>query len=206
MSRLQLVLGTKNLSSWSLRPWLVLRHFMVDFDEVLLSLDTPEFNAQISCWSPTRQVPVLVDGTLRIWDSLAICEYVNEAYLEARGWPADTSTRAHARSLVCEMHSGFADMRNEMPMKIDLPPSSVQLSESAGRDIARVQEIWDSCLARHGGPWLFGSYSIADAFYAPVALRFITYRTALTTESAAYRDRVANHPDVLAWISQSLAE
>jgi len=203
MASMSLVIGTKNLSSWSLRAWLLLRHFGIGFDEVELALDTAEFAQQVQQWSPTSRVPVLIDGDLRLWDSLAICEYVSDAYLSGRGWPASISDRAIARCLVAEMHSGFAAMRTEMPMDIQRPPSAVQLSDAALGDVARVEEIWDGCLARRGGPWLFGDFTIVDAFYAPVASRFITYATNLKAAAAGYRDQVAKHPAMLEWARQS---
>lgn len=198
-----LIIGTKAYSSWSLRPWLLLKHFEVDFIEVQLTLDTPRFAQQVRQWSPTARVPVLVHGNLRVWDSLAICEYVNEAFLDGRAWPASQPDRALARSLVAEMHSGFACMRNEMPMDLRRRPAAVQLTDAGFADVARVQQIWDGCTATRGDSWLFGDFSIVDAFFAPVAFRFATYATELTSSSERYRDRLLAHPAMLDWARQS---
>jgi len=203
---LTLVIGNKNYSSWSLRPWLLLKHFGIDFEEIRLSLDTPAFRDQIARWSPAGRVPVLVDGELRVWDSLAIAEYVNESFLDGRGWPETTAARALARSVVAEMHSGFGAMRSEMPMNVRRIPAPVTLSDSAWRDVARVQAIWDQCLEASSGPWLFGTFSIADAFYAPVALRFITYKIGLTRLSAEYMSRIVADPAVQEWCSSASFE
>jgi glutathione S-transferase len=203
---LTLVIGNKNYSSWSLRPWLLLRHYGVDFDEVRLSLDTPGFREQVARWSPTGRVPVLIDGEISVWDSLAIAEYVNEVWLDGRAWPATLAERALARSLAAEMHAGFAALRAEMPMNVRRPRSSVTLSDAALRDVARVQAIWDQCLARQTGPWLFADFSIVDAFYAPVALRFATYDVALTPLSAGYQARMLADPAVQEWCRAAEAE
>jgi glutathione S-transferase len=204
---LTLVIGNKNLSSWSLRPWLVLKHFGLEFREVKLPLDTPEFHRDIVQYSGTRRVPVLIDGELRIWDSLAIAEYINEK-VNGRAWPADAATRAHARAVSAEMHSGFAALRQNWPMKaighatVDLPP--------AGRDdVARVQELWLECRSQYAsrGPWLFGDYSIADAMYAPVALRFRHYGANLSSgEADVYFHHVIQDPHLQAWLQDAEAE
>lgn len=198
-----LIIGTKAYSSWSLRPWLLLKHFEVDFIEVQLTLDTPIFAQQARQWSPTSRVPVLVHGDVRVWDSLAICEYVNEAFLDGKAWPASQPDRAFARCLVAEMHSGFACMRNEMPMDLRRRPAAVQLTDAAIADVARVQQIWDGCTAKGGDSWLLGDFSIVDAFYAPVAFRFATYATELTSSSGRYRDRLLAHPAMLDWGRQT---
>jgi len=203
---LELVIGNKNYSSWSLRPWLLLKHFGVEFDERKLLLDTPSFAQEIAQWSPAGRVPVLVDSTVTVWDSLAIAEYLNEAYLEGRGWPSSPHERAVARSLTAEMHAGFAALRSELPMNVRRAPSAVALSNAAIRDAKRVQEIWDQCLTRSRGPWLFGAFSIADAFFAPVALRFYTYKIALTPLSKSYRDRILVDPAVQEWCADAAAE
>lgn len=201
-----LVIGTKAYSSWSLRPWLLLKHFDVDFIEVQLTLDTPMFAQQVRQWSPTSRVPVLVDGNLNVWDSLAICEYINEAFLNGKAWPASQPDRALARSLVAEMHAGFACMRNEMPMDVRRRPAAVRLSDAGIADVARVQQIWDDCTVKGGNSWLLGDFSIVDAFFAPVAFRFAGYATELTTSSERYRDRLLAHPAMLDWAQQSERE
>lgn len=206
MSRPQLLIGNKNYSSWSLRPWLLLRHFEVDFEERRLPLDTPEFRAEIAKWTPSLRVPVLRFGDQSIWDSLAICEAINERWLSGAGWPDSRSSRALARAVSCEMHSGFAAMRNEMPMNLRRDPRPVQLSESAQADCTRVQAIWSDCLQRSGGPWLFGGFSIADAFYAPVVWRFRSYAIATRGAARHYSQALLVHPAMRAWQSDALAE
>jgi glutathione S-transferase len=203
---LTLVIGNRNYSSWSLRTWLLLRHYGIDFAEVRLSLDTPGFQEQVARWSPAGRVPVLMDGNVSVWDSMAIAEYINEALLDGRGWPATREKRAFARSITAEMHAGFAALRSEMPMNVRRRPSTVLLSDAARRDVSRVQAIWDECLARDSGPWLFADFSIADAFYAPVALRFATYKIALSPLSSAYQARMIADPAVKEWCRAAEAE
>ncbi|HTD29132.1 MAG TPA: glutathione S-transferase, partial [Xanthomonadaceae bacterium] len=137
-----LVIGNKNYSSWSLRPWLLLRHFGVAFDEVRILLDTPQFSAEVRQWSPSSRVPAFHDGALAVWDSLAICEYVNERWLDGRGWPADASVRAQARSTAAEMHSGFAALRKQLPMNCRRTPNSYRWNADAQADIDRIQALW----------------------------------------------------------------
>jgi glutathione S-transferase len=201
-----LVIGNKNYSSWSLRPWLLLKHFGVDFDEVRLSLDTPSFQQQIGQWSPTGRVPVLIDRGTVVWDSLAIAEYVNEACLGGRGWPGVLVERARARCVVAEMHAGFAALRSELPMNVRRVPAPVSMSGDARRDVARVHRIWEECIARSGGPWLFGEFSIADAFYAPVVLRFHSYAVDQQGLPFDYCARMIVHPGLQQWCREALAE
>lgn len=203
-----LVIGDKNLSSWSLRPWLVLRHFGVDFEELRLPLDTPEFYARVPQYSPSGRVPVLHHGDLRVWDSLAICEYVNETWLDGAGWPHERAARALARSVSAEMHSGFADLRRHLPMNCRkrlhdfVPPAEAQ------RDIARVAAIWRECRARSAGQgdFLFGRFGIADAMYAPVALRFVSYGVTVGPVERAWMDAVLALPALREWLSGADAE
>ena len=203
-----LVIGSKNYSSWSLRPWLLLRTFDVRFDEVKLLLDTPEFYSRICDYSPTGRVPVLHDGDVRVWDSLAIAEYANERWLEGRGWPADTAARALARSISAEMHSGFAALRNELPMNCRKRVRNHPVSTDAQRDIARVKAIWCEARERFGqvGPFLFGAFGIADAMYAPVVLRFISYDVALDPVERAYADAILALPALREWRDETVHE
>lgn len=194
-----LVIGNKNYSSWSLRPWVLMRHHGIAFSEQRLRLDTSEFAQEVARWSPAARVPVLVHDGLSIWESLAIVEYVNEQFLEARGWPSGIAQRARARSIVAEMHAGFSAMRGELPMNVRREPRAVQLSEAARRDVERVRSIWDAQLAEHGGPWLFGAYSIADAFYAPVAFRFRAYAIPMQGKARDYLESQLSHPAMLEW-------
>jgi len=204
-----LVIGNCRYSSWSLRPWLLLKHFAVEFDTVVLPLDTPDFHRDIRTWSPTGRVPALRHGAIDVWDSLAICEYVDESFLDGHGWPADRAARAHARAVTAEMHSGFAALRGECPMNVcrvlDHP---LPLSPAAQADLSRIDALW--CAARErfgrGGAMLFGDFSIADAFYAPVAARIRTYALAVSAEAAAYVDAVYALPAMQAWLAAAQAE
>lgn len=198
---LKLVIGDKNLSSWSLRPWLLLRHLGLAFEEIRLPLDTARFRDEIVRYSPARRVPVLLDGDLRVWDSLAICEYLDET-TGGRAWPEDAAARAHARSVSAEMHSGFAALRTAWSMRaaargLDVPPGP-----AAEADIARIDEIWSDCRARYAteGPWLFGRYSIADAMYAPIVLRFDTYGARLSDAARGYFATVLQDPHLQQWV------
>jgi glutathione S-transferase len=189
---LTLVIGNKNYSSWSLRPWMVLRTFGVPFDEVMLQLDTPEFQAEIARWAPNRRVPALHDDALVVWDSLAICEYVNERYLDGRGWPADVAARAHARSAAAEMHSGFTALRTQMPMNMRRTPDAYRGDAAAAKDIARVQQLWRELRERHGagGEFLCGAFSIVDAMFAPVVSRFLSYGVPMDATAQAFADAI----------------
>ncbi|MBB4722880.1 glutathione S-transferase family protein [Xanthomonas euvesicatoria] len=197
----RLVIGDKTLSSWSLRPWLLLRHFRVPFEEVALPLATPEFQARIAGYSPTRQVPVLWDDTLHVWDSLAICEYINERWLDGRGWPADLAVRAQARAAAAEMHSGFAALRSQLPMNLARTPGPAQWDAAAERDIARVQALWASLRAEHGhaGQFLCGDFGIVDAMFAPVALRFSSYGVPLFEAAGDYLAALDALPALRDW-------
>ncbi len=204
-----LVLGNKRYSSWSLRPWLFLRHFGVVFDERVLALDTEAFAGGIGALSPTRRVPVLHDGDLVVWDSLAICEYANERWLGGRGWPADIAQRAVARAACAEMHSGFAALRSECPMnvcrRIERP---LALSAAAAADAARVGVLWTQLRARHGagGEFLFGAPGLVDAYYAPVVMRFWTYRLPVDEVVQRYIDAVRALPAMREWTEAAAAE
>ena len=174
-----LLIADKNYSSWSLRAWLALRHAGIDFDEQAVTLGAPDTRARILAFSPSGRVPAFKDGSLLIWDSLAICEYVAERAAE-RGlalWPEDPRTRAVARAVAAEMHAGFQSLRSAMPMNLRASGRKVELTPEVQLDIDRIAHLWADCRARFGedGPWLFGRWSIADAMYAPVASRFVTY-------------------------------
>ncbi|HTN49585.1 MAG TPA: glutathione S-transferase family protein [Burkholderiaceae bacterium] len=205
-----LVIGNKNYSSWSLRPWLALRHAGVAFDELRIVLDQPSTKAEILRRSPSGKVPCLIDGSLVVWDSLAICETANERYLAGALWPTDADARAHARAVSAEMHSGFAALRTHMPMDIrssrpDQGASTAQRADVAA-DIVRIQALWTDCLERSGGPLLYGRFSIADAFFAPVVTRFRTYGVSLPTALSAYADRILALPAMRQWVEAARAE
>src|ERR1700745_1489505 len=178
---LKLVIGNKNYSSWSMRPWLALRASDIAFDEVFIPLYTGEADKnRILGFTRSGKVPALIDGDVTVWDSLAIIEYLAERFPEKHLWPQDRADRAHARAISAEMHSGFAALRNECGMNLHRPVGAVALSEDARGHIARAHEIWTECLTRHGGPFLFGGFGGADAMYAPVVHRFRTYAIELT--------------------------
>jgi glutathione S-transferase len=204
---LELVIGDKQLSSWSLRAWLLLRHARLEFREISLALDTPAFRAAIRRYSPAARVPVLVDGPLHVWDTLAIAEYVNER-CDGRLWPSAPAERARARSISAEMHSGFAALRNLWPLQSATTGLDVPLDAHGRRDLERIEAIWTECRARHAarGPWLFGAFSIADAMYAPVVLRVRTYGACLAEPARDYASHVVRDPHVAAWIAGAAAE
>lgn len=206
-SGLTLVIGNRNYSSWSLRPWIFMTHAGLAFETVRLPLDTPQFAAGIREFSPARRVPVLLHGELRVWESIAIIEYAAE--LAGRGWPADGAARAEARSLAAEMHAGFAPLRDAYPMNIRARGRSVPGSPALAAAIQRIDAMWSDCRRRHAnaGPWLFGTYSGADAMYAPVALRFNTYGTAgLGAAAQAYVATTVADPFLQPWIEAATTE
>lgn len=200
-----LVIGNRNYSSWSLRAWLFATQAGIPIDTLRLPLDTDEFRRRIPGYSPSGRVPVLVDGGLRVWDSLAICEYLAERHSIASAWPGDAAARATARSVVCEMHAGFPDLRRELPMNCRARDRRVDPSPAARRDIDRVIAIWEQALDR-GGPWLFGEFGIADAMYAPVALRFLTYGVAVPEAGAGWIDRLLALEAMARWLAEAEGE
>jgi glutathione S-transferase len=209
-----LVIGNKNYSSWSLRPWLAMKQAGIAFSETNILLQRPETSEKILRYSPSGRVPCLIDNDLTVFDSLAICEYINEKVSERDGgaaslWPRDMKARAQARSVVAEMHSSFAALRTSMPMDIrsrhaDKGEAALRRPEVAA-DVARIQSVWSECLAQ-GGPMLFGRFSIADAFYAPVVTRFATYGVKLSPLLAAYSESVLALPAMQQWIAAAKAE
>ncbi|WP_395683322.1 glutathione S-transferase family protein [Dokdonella sp.] len=203
-----LIIGNKNYSSWSLRPWLLLRHHGVAFDEQRLLLDTPEFARTIADWSPNRAVPAMRHAGITIWDSLAICEYANETLLGGAGWPADASARAVARSVSAEMHSGFQALRKALPMNCRRRTHGTPLGPDVLANIARIGAIWRDCRARFGagGPFLFGGFSIADAMYAPVVMRFVSYGVEIDAVAQAYVDTLLDLPALQEWLRDAAAE
>jgi glutathione S-transferase len=206
---LKLVIGNKNYSSWSMRPWLALRANNIGFDEVFIPLYTGAADKQrILDFSHSGKVPVLVDGDITIWDSLAIIEYVAERFPEKQLWPEDRARRAHARSISAEMHSGFAALRNECGMNLHRPVGAIALSAAARADIARIQQIWGECRERYGkiGPFLFGNFGGADAMFAPVVHRFRTYAIGVEPDVKAYMETMMSLPAFQAWTRAALAE
>ena len=212
---LQLYIGNKNYSSWSMRPWVLLRQAGIPFEEVLARFDSfdpdSKFKATIAGIPPTGKVPVLVDGDLTIWDTLAIAEYLAETYPEKHLWPQDKTARARARSIVAEMHSGFTALRGACPMNIEahLPEVGALIwrdKPAVRADVQRLVDMWTGLLEQHGGPMLFGAFTIADAFYAPVCMRLHSYGLPVPEHIQVYVQRVRALPGVKAWIDGALAE
>ena len=203
-----LVIGNKNYSSWSLRPWLLMRHFGLEFREVMLPLDTPEFFQRVLDYSPSGRVPALRVDDETIWDSLAICETVNERWLDGRAWPAAARARAAARSAACEMHSGFAAMRSQLPMNCRRQPREPHWDAAADRDIGRVQQLWQQLQAAHGtgGEFLCGEFGIVDAMFAPVCVRLRGYGPPLLASSRTYIDRMFALPAMAEWLAAAQVE
>lgn len=206
MSDLTLVIGNRNYSSWSLRPWMLLKQLGLEFREIQIRLDTPTTKDEIEKYCPSGRVPVLLDGKLCVWDSLAICEYVAE--LSGRGWPRDPAARAVARSVCAEMHSGFVNLRTEWPMNARARNRRTITTPGLAADIDRVDEIWNDCRRRFGasGPWLFGDYSIADAMYAPVVLRFNTYSAPISETARWYMAAALEDGILQSWLAAAKAE
>ncbi|SOY53924.1 glutathione S-transferase family protein [Cupriavidus taiwanensis] len=208
---MKLVIGNKNYSSWSLRPWLLLRQAGIDFEEVQVRLFTGSFAAEIARYSPAGKVPVLVDGDVTVWDSLAISEYVAERFPDKQLWPADPAERAVARAICAEMHSGFANVRNQLPMNVTAVLPGRGWNVAVQREIERIAAIWDGLRKQHGarGPFLFGTFTVADAFYAPVVSRFATYGIHLPDDredAKAYADFMLGLPAMQQWIAGAREE
>jgi glutathione S-transferase len=198
-----LVIGTKRISSWSLRPWLALKATGAPFEEVEIALRQPGTKAEILKWSAAGKVPVLIDDGHVVWDSLAICEYLAECFPAAGLWPDERSARAAARSVAAEMHAGFPVLRQQCPMDVRLDEALAEPGPELLAEIARVDALWSACRSHFGadGPFLFGRFTIADAMYAPVVTRFHTYHLPLGPVAAAYRDAVLAWPALAEWIA-----
>lgn len=208
MSQYTLVIGNKNYSSWSLRPWLLMKHAGIPFAEVRVALYEGAYRDELRKYTPAGKVPVLLDGALAVWDSLAIAEYLAERHPDQKLWPADASMRAIARSISAEMHSGFGALRSSMSMNCRRTfPGHGRTPETA-QDIERIQRMWSECRTRAGdsGPFLFGSFTIADAMYAPVVLRFKTYAVELEPLAQRYADTMLALPALREWIAAATAE
>jgi glutathione S-transferase len=208
MSELTLIVASKNHSSWSLRAYLALAHTGQPFREEVVALDEPDTAARIARHSPSGRLPALRHGSLVIWDSLAICEYLAETFPQARLWPQEREARAVARSVVAEMHSGFLTLRQNMPMDLRARKPGQGRAPGVAEDIARIQALWNDCRARfgQGGPFLFGHFTLADVFYAPVVTRFVTYGVELDAVGQAYRDVVMALPALKAWTEDARKE
>jgi glutathione S-transferase len=206
-SGLQLVIANKNYSSWSMRPWVAMTAFNIPFEEINILLDKPDTSTNIVKYSSAGRVPVLIAGNTTVWDSLAICEYLAEQFPEKNMWPQHVVARALARSVCAEMHSGFTGLRSAMWMNIRAHFPGKGRTTAAQADIGRISEIWETCLTRSGpNQFLFGDFSIADAYYAPVVMRFHTYAVSLAPALQAYAERVAAHPAVAQWMRAAMVE
>lgn len=212
---LQLYIGNKNYSSWSMRPWVLLKQSGIDFEEVMVRFDSfnsdSKFKQRLGALTPVGKVPVLVDDGLVMWDTLAIAEYVAEKFPDKNLWPQDTKARARARSICAEMHSGFGALRSACGMNIEADLSDTgQLiwrdKPAVRADVARIVDMWGELLKAHGGPMLFGAFSIADATFAPVCMRLKTFALPVPAEITAYVQRVCALPGVKAWMDGALAE
>ncbi len=208
MSNPLLIIGNKNYSSWSLRPWIFMRHHQLQFDEKRVALFTQNTSSELSEYHSDYKVPILKDRDLVIWDSLAILEYLSERYLNNRGWPLSIDARAVARSISSEMHSSFHNVRNELPMNCRKSFQNLTLSDAAKREVDRISWLWEKCRTDYGtgGDWLFGEFTIADAMFVPVALRFYGYNIALDHIQAQYVETVMAHPDIREWIQAGMQE
>ena len=208
MAKFELIIGNKAYSSWSLRPWLVLRHLGVDFIETRVPLYVHGYKEELLKHAPSGKVPILKHGAVTVWDSLSICEYLAERFPDAGLWPEDAVLRALARSLSAEMHSGFGAIRGAMPFNCRTLGRHVPITAEVQREVDRVLSLWRDCRTRHGkdGPWLFGQFSIADAMYVPVALRFLTYSVPLDAFSQSYAETVFHHPAVQEWVAAAKQE
>lgn len=208
MAEMTLIIGNRNYSSWSLRAWLALRVAGIDFNEVVIPLDQPDTKARILGFSAAGRVPVLCHGDIVIWDSLAICDYAADLAPDARLWPEDKGARAVARSVCAEMHSGFESLRAALPMNIRADRPEIVVSDETKADIDRICTIWVDCRARfgRGGPFLFGHFTIADAMFAPVVMRFHSYRVMVGDQVRGYMEVVRSLPAMNEWSTAAAAE
>lgn len=205
---MKLIIGNKNYSSWSMRPWVMMKHAGIPFEEVFIPLREPDTSARIRAHSPSSKVPCLVtDEGEAVWESLAILETLAERYPQHALWPRDAAARAHARAVSSEMHAGFGPLRTKMSMNIRARWPGEGATPEALADVRRIDEIWQDCLARYGGPFLFGQqFSIADAMYAPVVMRFVTYAPALSDQARGYVEHMLSVPAVREWIEGAAKE
>jgi glutathione S-transferase len=205
---MKLVIANKNYSTWSLRPWLLLKQAGIPFEEEVIKFSAPDFGARVGRYSPTGKVPVLIDGGLAVWDSLAIAEYVAERFPDKRLWPTDVQARAVARSLCAEMHSGFAQLRSTLTMNFSARFSGGLWKLGVQKEIARIIAAWDDARSRFGadGPFLFGAFSVADAFFAPVTQRFVGYDVKLPEGARRYVETILNLPAMQAWAEAARCE
>jgi glutathione S-transferase len=205
---LRLIIGNKNYSSWSFRPWLAMKVAGIAFEESLLPLDAPDFKARLAAFGGAGKVPLLIDGEIRVWESLAILEYLAEKFPGAGLWPKEAAARAHARAIASEMHSGFSALRSQLPMNIRRAVNRPVLDAEAAADVARIEAIWTESRKRFGsgGPFLYGTFGAADAMYAPVASRFHTYAVEVGAVARAYMAAIMKLPAWTEWREAALRE
>jgi glutathione S-transferase len=207
---MKLVIGNKNYSSWSFRPWIAMKALGIPFEEILVPfgspLGNPEFKQRLAAYTPAGLVPVLIDGETHVWETLAILEYLAEKYPDKGLWPNDAKLRAQARVLASEMHAGFGALRGECPMNIRRPARARDLSAAAQGNVARIDTMWTDCRARHGGPFLFGKFCAADAMYAPVVARLSTYGIKVGREALGYMEAMMALPAWAEWRAAALQE
>ncbi len=198
---LHLIIGNKNNSSWSFRPWFAMKVTSIEFQETVISLETTDFKARITKMSGAGKVPVLIDGDVNIWESLAILEYLAEKFPAAGLWPRDAAARAHARAICSEMHAGFQPLRRQLPMNVWRPVIPRQIDPDAQADVARIDAIWNECRSRFGaaGPFLYGAFGAADAMYAPVVWRFHTYAVEASATARDYMHALMALPAWKEW-------
>jgi glutathione S-transferase len=207
MATAVLTISSRNYSSWSLRGWLLCRLAGIEIEEKMISIDDPANRAELLLLSPSVLVPRLTHEGASVWDTLAIAEYLNELYPKAKMYPADRAARAHCRSICGEIHSGFANLRSALPMNLRAEPRRTRIFTGAKPDIARIETIWQECLLAHGGPYLFGAEpTVADAMFAPVTRRFLTYGVEVSPASAAYCAVISDWAPVAEWIAAAAQE
>jgi glutathione S-transferase len=203
---LELIIGNKRYSSWSMRPWILMREFDIPFEEIVVPLYRENTKSGLLELSPAGKVPILKDGGMSVWDSLAIIEFLADLYPGLPIWPQDKAIRAHARALSCEMHAGFAALRNECSMNFGREPRPAALTEPARADADRIDAAWRDALARYGGPFLFGRLSAADAMFAPVVQRFESYAIPVSGQARDYMDRIKALASWNEWRLSAMAE
>ena len=213
---LRLIIGNKNYSSWSMRPWVLLKQFGIPFEEVMLKFESSEWNERIAHLAPTRKVPTLWDGepgasnSIAVWETIAIIEYIADRFPHFDIWPKDVAARAFARAIAAEMHAGFQALRNSMPMNIRSKHAGKGMQAGVAEDIARVEAIWDGARERFGSrtdsPFLFGQFCAADAMYAPVVMRFHTYAPPLSAATLRYCEAMRAAPGIATWMAEACLE
>lgn len=205
---LTLVIGNKNYSSWSFRPWIAMKVAGIPFEDKVIPLHMPDTKAAIAKYSPAGKVPVLIDGDITVWESLAILDHLADRFPDKKLWPSDPKARAHARTISAEMHAGFGPLRGHCPMNMRRPPQKRDMPENVAANVKRIDEIWSECRSRfgQGRPFLFGAFGAADAMYAPVVSRFVTYELPASAASRAYIAAVTTLPAWAEWRNAGLAE